>query len=300
MDGAAEPVLAGVELGGTKAVVIIGRGQVILARHVVPTADPSTTMAAVATILRALVRDHRPAALGIASFGPVGLVPDTAAYGQMLPTPKPGWGGAAILAPLAALVDGPAMIHTDVTAAALAEARWGAAIGCRDLIYATIGTGIGMGIIAGGRPIAGTLHPEAGHIRVRRVAGDGFTGICPFHGDCLEGLASGPAVAARAGVPAGDLAPESPHWFPVVDALAEALAMLMLTTSPERIIIGGGLGVGQPHLLRAMRSDLLVKLAGYHPAVSAATVDTLLVPAALGNDAGPLGALCLAAGALGT
>ncbi len=290
--------LAGVELGGTKAIIVIGDGRRIVARESVPTRDAAATMRDIAAVLADLAATHHPRALGVASFGPVGVIPGTGTYGTMLPTPKPGWAGASLLAPLAAIVGGPAAIHTDVTAAALVEARWGAAQGCRNLIYATIGTGIGMGIIADGVAIAGTMHPEAGHLRVRRMAGDDFAGICPFHGDCLEGLASGPAVAARAGQPAYELDPASPHWVPVVDALAEAFAMLILTLSPERIMIGGGLGVGQAHLLPRIREGVVAKLAGYHPAISSATIEAIIAPAGLGGDAGPLGALCLAEAAL--
>lgn len=298
-----QPMLAGVELGGTKAIVVAGHLNQdkrfdLLARTSVATGDAATTLTAVADQLTRLATQYPLTALGVASFGPLGVDPAAVDYGVMLPTPKPGWTGAAILAPLAEAINAPAAIHTDVTAAALAEMRWGAAIGCSDVIYVTVGTGIGMGIIANGQPVAGTMHPEAGHLRVRRLAGDAFAGTCPFHGDCLEGLASGPAVAARAGVAASALAPDSPHWLPVVDALAEAFAALVLTLSPQRIIIGGGLGVGQPQLLPRVRAAMLDKLAGYHPHVTATTIEALLVPAALGGDAGPLGALCLAEMAL--
>lgn len=293
-----EPMMAGVELGGTKAIVVIGRGQTILERASVATTDSATTLTAVSGLLAGFAQQYPIVSLGIASFGPLGVDPALPDYGVMLPTPKAGWSGAAILTPLVAALDAPAGIHTDVTAAALAEMRWGAAVGCSDVIYTTLGTGVGMGIIANGEPVAGTMHPEAGHLRVRRLAGDSFAGTCPFHGACLEGLASGPAVAARAGVAASALDVDSPHWLPVIDALAEAFATLVLTLSPQRIIIGGGLGVGQPHLLPRVRAAMLDKLAGYHPRVTEATIDALLVPAALGGDAGPLGALCLAEMAL--
>lgn len=292
------PFFAGVELGGTKAIVVVGQGRELLERASVATGDAATTMAAISELLATMANRYPIAALGIASFGPLGVDPAQSDYGIMLPTPKPGWTGADLLAPLVAAVNGPTVIHTDVTAAALAEMRWGGAAACSDVIYATLGTGIGMGIVANGQPVAGTMHPEAGHLRVRRLPGDTFAGTCPFHGDCLEGLASGPAVAARTGVAASELANDSPHWLPVIDALAEGFAALVLTLSPQRIIIGGGLGVGQPHLLPRVRAAMLDKLAGYHPRVTAETIDTLLVPAALGGDAGPLGALCLAAMAL--
>jgi fructokinase len=292
------PFFAGVELGGTKAIVVVGQGRELLERASVATGDAATTLTAISELLATMTRRYPIAALGIASFGPLGVDPAQSDYGVMLPTPKAGWSGAAILTPLVPALDTPVAIHTDVTAAALAEMRWGAAEGCSDVIYTTLGTGVGMGIIANGEPVAGTMHPEAGHLRVRRLAGDSFAGTCPFHGACLEGLASGTAVAARAGVAASELANDSPHWLPVIDALAEAFATLVLTLSPQRIIVGGGLGVGQPHLLPRVRAAMLDKLAGYHPRVTQATIDALLVPAALGGDAGPLGALCLAEMAL--
>lgn len=292
------PVMAGIELGGTKAIALVARGQTILAQQSVPTRAPQETLADLAAILAGWRDDFQPVSLGIASFGPIAIDPAAPDYGHMLPTPKPGWTGADIVGVLAPYVDGPCGFHTDVTAAALAEARWGAAQGLTDHVYVTIGTGIGMGIIAGGAPVAGLMHPEAGHIRVRRVAGDAFAGTCPFHGDCLEGLASGPAIQARAGRPGNELAPEDPHWLPVIDALAEAFATLFMTMAPARIVLGGGVGVGQPHLLPAIRAAVVSKLGGYLPFIDASTIDQRLAHAALGGQAGPLGAICLAEWAL--
>lgn len=293
------PILAGVELGGTKSIALIGRDDEILDQVTVPTTTPEETLSQLAAALAGWRAVHRPVALGVASFGPVGVLPDRADHGRMLPTPKPGWAGAAILDPLAAMVEGPAMIHTDVTGAALAERRWGAATGAQDVIYVTIGTGIGMGIVANGHAVTGQMHPEAGHIRVRRLAGDDFAGTCPFHGDCLEGLASGPAIVARAGGRPGDaIADDDPLWVPVADALADGFAVLMQTLAPDRLLIGGGVAVKRPMLLPMIRRGMVEKLGGYLPFVSEATIDAQVRLAGLGDRAGPLGALALAQMAL--
>ncbi|UAK26079.1 ROK family protein [Sphingomonas nostoxanthinifaciens] len=291
---ATDRLLVGVELGGTKTIAVVGRGREILDRAVVPTTTPRATLDAVATRLKLWDETFRPQGLGIASFGPVALRAGTPDHGHMLDTPKPGWAGADVLGPLAAVLPGPAAIHTDVTGAALAEGRWGAAAGLSDFVYITVGTGVGMGIVSGGRPVSGRMHPEAGHLRVRRLPGDDFAGVCPFHGDCLEGLASGPAIAARAGKGAEHLAPDDPAWAFVADALAEGIVMLMLTVSAQAIVIGGGVGLGQPQVLAMIRPRIVALLGGYLPGVDAGSIDRIVVPAALGGDAGPLGALLLA------
>jgi fructokinase len=210
----------------------------------------------------------------------------------LLDTPKKDWSGADLLGPLAEVLDCPAAIHTDVTAAALAEGQWGAARGCSDHVYITVGTGIGMGIIVASRPVRGLLHSEAGHMRITRLPGDHFPGSCPFHGDCLEGLASGIAIAQRAGKPGAKVADDDPLWDAVVDALAMACANLRLTLACERIVLGGGVIEGRPMLVEriAGRTDELI--GGYLPDASVVTA------AELGEDSGPKGALLLAAGAL--
>jgi fructokinase len=279
------PRLAGVELGGTNAVLVLGQGTSIVARQRFDVAGPDETLAAIAGQLRA----WRPQALGIASFGPISLDPKAASYGSILATTKPGWSGTPILARLAAAVDGPAFIHTDVVGAALAEGRFGAARDCRDFVYITIGTGIGFGIIANGQPVLGTLHPEGGHLHVRRLPDDDFAGVCPFHGDCLEGLCSGPALGARFGnaLVASD---DDPRWDAVVDALAEACASLRLLLATQKIIFGGGVIAGRPWLPSRIAAAVEAKVGAYLPAAA----DESITFAALGTDAGPTGALILA------
>src|SRR6478735_3668307 len=283
--------LAGVELGGTKAIVVLGKGDEIINRARIPIGAPETTLGAIRELLDRWEEEGPIDALGIASFGPVGVIAGRDDYGRLLKTPKPGWSGIDILGSLSPAIGGPATIHTDVTAAALAEGEWGAARGCADHAYMTVGTGIGIGIISGGRPIVGQLHPEGGHVRVSRLAGDEFQGSCPFHGDCLEGLASGPAIAARTGHEGGSLCDDDPAWEPVVDALAEAAANLFLTLSSDRIVMGGGVINQRTWLVERIARRCSEKLGGYLPYIGDFAP---ILPAALGEDAGPRGALFLA------
>ena len=291
---AQDRIVAGVELGGTKSIVLIGRGRDILVSERLPTTTPAVTLAALRQRLAEWQDQYKPEALGIGSFGPIALDKTGMDYGHMLATPKSGWAGADVVGALAEGFGERVAIHTDVTGAALAEGQWGAARGLSDHVYVTIGTGVGMGIIVNGQPVSGRMHPEAGHVRVRRVAGDDFAGACPFHGDCLEGLVAGPAIAARTGKPAQELAADNPAWTFVADALAESFAGLFLTLACGRIVIGGGVGVGQPHLLDMVRHATVEKLSGYLPFVDAAQVANRIVHAQLGDQAGPLGTLALA------
>ena len=205
-------ILAGIELGGTKTVAVLGRGSEIFERVKYPTTSPGETLHLLGERLARWDKIYPIAALGVASFGPIAIDPGQALYGHLLDTPKKGWSGADLLGPLGEIVDAPIALHTDVTAAALAEGAWGAARGCSDHVYITVGTGIGTGIVVAGQPLSGQLHPEAGHMRVARAFDDEFTGSCPFHGDCLEGLASGIAIAQRAGKPGAKVADDDPLW----------------------------------------------------------------------------------------
>jgi fructokinase len=288
---ATPPRLAGVELGGTKAIAVLGQGTEIIDQARIPVTDAGTTLAAVSAQLVAWHGDVPIEALGIASFGPIIIDPRSPDYGLMLANPKPGWEGADVVGALRRPLGCPTALHTDVTAAALAEGRFGAARGCADHVYMTIGTGIGIGIIADGRPIIGRLHPEGGHVRVRRVADDEFPGICRFHGDCFEGLASGPAIAARAGKAGDQLDEGDPVWAPVIDAIGEACANLFLNLASERIVIGGGVINQRPWIIDAVSVAAAEKLAGYLPFVRDRAP---IVAAALGAEAGPRGALLLA------
>jgi fructokinase len=291
-----EPLIAGVELGGTKCVAILARGpDAIEDRVQLPTTRPEETLAALEAVLE---RWSGFQALGIASFGPVSIDRGSADHGHITSTPKPGWAGTDVGGRLTRITGVPTGFHTDVAGAALAEARWGAAKGLADIAYATVGTGIGVGLIAGGRPVDGLTHSEFGHIRPVRMGGDDWIGVCPFHGACVEGLASGPAIRARTGTAGQDLAADDPAWDLVADALAQMVHTLVLTGVPRRIVMGGGVMTGNDHLFPRVRRAMTKSLNGYIALPEVADADTFVVAPALGNNAGPLGAVILGMQAL--
>ena len=284
-------MIAGIELGGTKTVVAIGTAEgELLEEWRFRTTQPEATLGAAIAWLR---ERGQPERIGIAAFGPVGIDPQHGNYGEILATPKPGWTGFSLTGALAtAFPNATLTLDTDVNAAALAEARIGAAAGLDDVAYITIGTGIGGGIRSGGRLIHGALHPEFGHLKVPRQPGDDFLGVCPFHGDCLEGLASGPAIDARWGKPAHELGADHPAWETEAWYLAHGILALLAIVSPARVVVGGG--VSQAAGLHArIRSKLMEISAGYFP--PAMTADYVVAPA-LGQNAGIRGALLLASG----
>lgn len=292
-------LLAGVELGGTKSIAVLARDGAIVARCQWTTGnDAVATLEAVAEWLAKAPQALPIAALGIASFGPIGVDRTRADFGRLLNTPKPGWSNVDVLTGIAGQVNAPVAIDTDVAGAALGEGRWGAAIDCPVHVYLTIGTGIGGGIIINERAHHGSFHPEIGHVRVRRRIGDSFAGICPVHGDCLEGLASGPAIAARTGQSADQLSVMHPIWADVAREIAEAIASLILTLAPHRIVIGGGVGHGQPILLPLIRQATAQLLGDYLPGQSLAALEQLIMPPSLGPDAGVYGSIALAIQAL--
>lgn len=297
MQRLSEPLLAGVELGGTKCVVTLAGGETIVAQERIATRDPGTTLADVEGVLDRWQADSAFSALGVASFGPLDLDPLSASWGRITTTPKPGWSRIDVRGRLANRYARPTGFDTDVAAAALAEGRWGSAFGLRSYGYVTVGTGVGVGLVIDGRSIRGLGHVEAGHIRVRRALGDAWAGACPFHGDCVEGLASGAAIKARLGRPGNAVEPDHEVWGYVADALAQMLHAVALIAAPQRILFGGGVIQSQPGLLPKIRVALSDSLAGYGAAASIAPED-LIQPAGLGADAGPLGAIALARDAL--
>lgn len=291
-----DPPIAGIELGGTKCNLMLARGpDAIFEEKRIETTRPAETLAAIEATLDGW---SGFAAIGIASFGPVSIDRSAGDYGHITSTPKPGWANADVARRIAARYRVPTGFHTDVVGAALGEARWGAGVGLADLAYVTVGTGIGVGLIAGGRPVDGLTHSELGHLRPRRIPGDEWIGSCPFHGACVEGLASGPAIAARTGIKGQDLPPDHEAWDGVVDALAQMLHAVTLTGIPRRIVMGGGVIVGSAFLLPRIRAALRQSLGGYVALAAVENVDTFVVPAALGDRAGPLGAVVLGAQAL--
>lgn len=277
--------MGGVEAGGTKLVCAVGTGpDDVRAEACFPTTSPDETLGRAARFLRA----HAPAAVGVASFGPLDLDPRSPTAGHITRTPKPGWAGVDVAGVFRRALGVPVAIDTDVNGAALAESRWGAGGGADPLVYVTVGTGIGGGAIVAGRPLHGLLHPEMGHLRVPREPADAFPGACPFHGDCLEGLASGRAVRERRGLPGEALRVDDPVWALVARYLALGLANIVTVLSPRRIVVGGGV-MRHPSLLARVREHVRAIVAGYVP-----VPEQLIVAPALGERAGVLGALALA------
>ncbi|HLW25214.1 MAG TPA: ROK family protein [Steroidobacteraceae bacterium] len=294
----AEGLLAGVELGGTKCVCTLGTDPEDVRMQIsLPTGgDPQTTLARIEEVLRNGIALHGPvAALGIASFGPLDLDVRSARFGSIRRTPKPGWSDTPLAAFFSRAFGVPIRIDTDVNGAALAEGRWGAAQGLDDFAYVTVGTGVGVGLVVNGQLSRGFAHPELGHIRVARAPGDSFPGICPFHGACVEGLASGAAISARAGRPAEEVPLDHPAWESATQALAQLLHTIVLGTAPRRILIGGGVLKDRPQLLARLRRGLEASIHGYLdlPAL-VGDLDRYVIAPGLGASAGPLGALALA------
>jgi fructokinase len=274
------PVFAGIEAGGTKFVCGIGTGPGDLERTQFPTTSPEETIA------RALrfFQDHPVDALGIASFGPIDI-----ARGFITSTPKPGWANVDLAGPLGRGLGVPVTFDTDVNGAVLGEARWGAARGLSDAIYLTIGTGIGGGALVRGRLVHGMQHPEMGHIRVPQDRSrDPFPGCCPYHGNCLEGLACGKAMEERWGQRAESLPEDHPAWPLEAEYLALGLTTWVCTLSPKMIILGGGV-MHRPALLEMVRNRVRELLNGYVP-------EPAIVSPLLGDNAGVLGAIALCHG----
>ncbi len=294
------PLIAGVELGGTKCVCVLARGPgEIVAEERVPTTTPEETLAAVEAILDYWKTKPSFAALGLACFGPIDVDPASATYGSITATPKPGWRHVDVAQRMIRRFAVPTGFDTDVAGAALAEGRWGGALGLESFCYVTVGTGVGVGVISSGKPVRGLGHAEAGHLRIARAPDDTWPGACVYHGDCVEGLASGFAIEQRTGQRGETIAVDDPVWSLVAQALAGMCHNLVLIAVPQRILIGGSVATKQPQLMPLIRSALLESLAGYGAADRiAAQIDDFIVAPALGDQAGPLGAIVLALDAL--
>ena len=286
----------GVEAGGTKVVCLIGTGpDQVAAMTRIEVTDPRSTLAAAVRFFQGAVDDGITLeSLGVGSFGPLELRRGHPAYGHITRTPKPGWSDTDMITPFSNALGVPVAFDTDVNAAALAEGRWGAGMGLHSYVYLTVGTGIGGGAVIDGRLLHGLGHTEMGHVAVPRRADDTFPGVCPFHGDCLEGVASGPAIAARLGRRAEELdaggrsaAVAIAAWY-----LAAGISSLVYGLAPQRVIIGGGFG-SMDGLVPAIRTELRSRLGGY-PGLTEHDDDAFIVGARLGDRAGPLGTLILA------
>jgi fructokinase len=288
------PRLGGIEAGGTKFVCAVGTASgELLVEDEIATTTPDETVKKVL----AFFAPHAPrlAALGIGCFGPIQRDPRLPSYGVITSTPKSSWSHYDIVGNLRRLLPIPIAFDTDVNAAAVAEGLWGTAQGLRTFVYLTVGTGIGGGVMAEGRVLHGLMHPEIGHMLVPHDRDrDPFDGVCPYHGDCLEGLASGPAMESRWGVSPRTLAPDHPAWALEAEYLAAVCANLVCCLSPQRIVLGGGLM--RAYLLPVIRERLVTLLNGYVVVPQLmVNLEAFVVPTSLGGRAGVLGALALAA-----
>jgi fructokinase len=286
----------GIEAGGTKFVCAVGSGPgEIVAERVISTSSPQETLAEAEDFLEGQARQHALRALGVACFGPLDLDQGSPTFGWITTTPKPGWASTDILGRFEKALGLPVAIDTDVNAAALAEAKWGAARGRDPAVYVTIGTGIGVGVIANGRPLHGLIHPEGGHMLIPHDrAKDPFAGACPYHGDCLEGLASGPAITKRWGISGEQLPDHHPAWDLEAWYVALAVMNLVCVLSPQRIVLGGGL-MRNPSLIGGIRSRVKELLNGYVQSVFVSErIQEYIVLPALEGRSGVLGAIALA------
>jgi len=291
-----DEVYGGIEAGGTKFVCAVGTGpDDVRAETRFPTTTPDETIGRAVAFFEEQ-RQHWPlAAIGVGAFGPIDLRPGSATYGFVTSTPKPGWANTDFVGRLRAALAVPVAFDTDVNAAALGEHRWGAARDTDSCVYLTVGTGIGAGLIVNGQPVHGLVHPEAGHMLLRHdLAADPFPGACPFHGDCFEGLASGPALKQRWGRPAEELAGVDSVWQLEAHYIALALVNLICAASPQRIVLGGGV-MQNDLLFPLIRRKVQTLLNGYvqSPAILQA-IDRYIVPPGLGSRSGRLGAIALA------
>jgi len=290
-----KPLLAAIETGGTKCIVSVGRDPTAAKRHRIETGSPSETAASIERILREEIGYSSLDAIGIASFGPLNVDPESADYGRIGRTPKPHWEGFNLRSHLHEIFDCPVMSESDVNSAALAEAHRHLDRSIQHLAYVTVGTGIGVGVVQNGSIVNGRSHPEIGHIRVERHTSDRtFSGTCPLHGDCLEGLASGPAIAARWGATLTELSQD--HRGLVLEGfyLGQLAMNLVLHHRPDVIIFGGSVSQ-TPQLLERIRHECLLLLGDYLPELASAdAMDTLIASPRLENDSGILGAFMMA------
>jgi fructokinase len=282
--------IGAIEAGGTKFVCGIGdETGAIHERASFPTEHPEVTLERVA----AFFEGKGVEAIGIGSFGPIGLNPAIADYGYVTTTPKPGWSGFDFLGAMKRHFDVPYGWDTDVNAAAYGESIWGAAQGLNSCVYYTIGTGIGVGVYADGRLVHGLVHPEGGHVLMRRHADDTFAGCCPYHGDCLEGMAAGPAIEQRWSIKGSELTADHPAWAMEAYYIGQAVANTVLMLSPQKVILGGGV-MHQQQLFPLIRAEVKRLLNGYVSASQLTDdIDGYIVPPGLGDNAGLCGALAL-------
>jgi fructokinase len=289
-------IYGGVEAGGTKFVCIVAAGpQNILAETRFPTTDPEETLRRTVDFFKREAGGQPLKAIGIGSFGPLDLNPKSPTFGYITSTPKPGWQQVDITGRLSAALQLPAAVDTDVNAAALGEYIWGNPDQADPLVYYTIGTGIGAGLIVNGQAIHGLVHPEAGHVRIPHDReADPFEGVCPYHGDCFEGLCTGVALSRRWGQIANDLPDDHPAWELEAHYIALALVNQICMLSPQKIVLGGGV-MQRSQLFPIIRQEVVQLLNDYVQSDTILkNIDHYIVPPALGTRSGVLGAIALA------
>ena len=282
------------EAGGTKMVCAIGNenGE-ILEQKSIPTTTPDETMPAILEYFK----DKEIASIGIACFGPIDLNKNSETYGYITSTPKIPWRNYNIVGAVKDALKIPVGFDTDVNGSLLGEVTWGCAKGLTDAVYFTIGTGVGAGIMTNGKMLHGMLHPEAGHVKMVPRSGDTYKGKCPYHGTCFEGMAAGPAIEERWGAKAVQLADREEVWDLESYYIAQALMGIVLTLSPQKIILGGGV-MHQKQLFSMIREKMLKELNGYIQAKELADIDNYIVPASLNDDQGIMGCIKLAMNSL--
>lgn len=283
-------LLGGLEAGGTKMVCAVGdENGKLLDRASIPTRTPDETFPE----LIAYFKKWELAALGIGSFGPLDLTRSSKSYGCITRTPKQGWSGVNLVQHFSDALHIPVGLDTDVNAAVLAEVEYGAAKGCESAIYITVGTGVGVGVYCNGGLVHGLVHPEGGHMLLKKEQGDTYGGCCPFHGNCVEGLASGPAILGRYGKSGKELADKPEVWELESAYLAQAIANYIMLYSPQKIILWGGV-MHQDCLFPLVRTKVQKLLNGYiyHPTVLEHMDDYIVAPG-LGDDPGVLGSILL-------
>lgn len=296
-----KPLLAAIEAGGTKFICAVGWPGTTIESVSIHTRTPDATLAKVCAFFDSAIKKHGMVkGLGIASFGPIELLRSSPDYGRLSTTPKPGWKNFDMLGALRHIIGVPSAIDTDVNAAALAEAKLGAAQNCDPVAYVTIGTGIGVGVMVGDRPLHGLGHPEGGHIWPRKhAAHHDFKGVCPYHGDCIEGLASGPALFAAWGLSPTEMPADHPAWDAESDYLGQLCATLTLILAPQRIVLGGGVMKRMelyPRIRARTRHWLNGFIASLHDDPTA--LDRFIVPPGCAQPSGLAGAFLLAESAL--
>jgi fructokinase len=295
-----DKIFGGIEAGGTKFVCVAAGGpQDIRAETRIETTTPEVTIGKVVAFFRAVTAKYPLQAIGIGSFGPLDLDPASPTRGFITSTPKPGWAQTNLAGAISRALGLPVMLDTDVNAAALGEGKWGSALGLKDYLYLTVGTGIGGGAVVNGSLLHGLMHPEIGHMLIKHnLQKDPFKGCCPYHLDCLEGLASGLAVQKRWDRAARDLPPDHPAWDLEAEYLAQGIVNLICVISPRRVILGGGV-LKQPRLFPLVREKVRQILNGYiQSSLIIKSTDQYLVPPGLGDYAGVLGAVALAGGTI--